>query len=144
MDVVLMFDGLVEPRNPGGNGCWAFVLYWSKDVVEGRGSLGSPAWMTNNYAEFVALGKGLAAIAADRERLERAESLTILGDSKLVISQLNGDWQCKSPVLQTLRTRCVQLLEEEIRIPWVARWVPRELNTRADELGRQAYNSEPS
>ena len=53
---------------------------------------------TNNAAEWAALELGLAASAATGVRRLRA-----LGDSKLVINQLKGEWKAKEPALAAAR-----------------------------------------
>jgi ribonuclease HI len=139
-DLVLQFDGLTEPVNPGGYGAWGFVLYvGSKTKFNGFGCLGKHTWMTNNYSEYCALGFGLKKIID--LQLEGIKSLTILGDSQLVINQLNEDWKMKSESLQPLRDKCLQYLEQ-IGVDWVARWIPRDINKDADEMSRQGYKSE--
>ena len=136
-DLVLMFDGLNEPVNPGGYGCWGFVLFvGTKNRFDEHGCLGNPKWMTNNFAEYCALGFGLKKII-DLD-LGAINSLTILGDSQLVINQINNDWAMKSELLRPLRKRCDEYLKK-MNVDWVARWIPRDLNSIADELSRLGY-----
>lgn len=135
--MVLVFDGLCEPKNPGGYGCWGFVLFiGTKNRFDGYGCLGNPESMTNNFAEYCALGFGLKKILD--LNLSDIHSLTILGDSQLVINQMNGDWAMKSDTLRPLKERCIEYLDK-MKVQWVARWIPRDLNSIADELSRKGY-----
>ena len=139
VDIVLMFDGIVEPVNPGGTGAWGFVLWiGTKIKFADSGSLGNPEWMTNNYAEYCALGFGLKKILELKP--EKINSLTVLGDSMLVISQINGTWAMKSEKLAPLRNKCVEILNS-LNLAWVARWIPRDINSEADEMSRKGYSA---
>src|ERR1035437_2038791 len=97
MDLVLLFDGTCEqatkdgPRNPGGVGAWGYVLWLgTKKKITDCGHLGNPAWISNNYAEYCSLGFGLKKIK--ELKLVKINSLTILGDSQLIVNQINGTY----------------------------------------------------
>jgi len=139
-DYVIQFDGLVEPYNPGGHGCYGYVLWRSKIKTVKRGYLGQGPEMTNNWAEWSAVAFALQEII-DNDNFEEIDSILILGDSKLVVKQLSGDWRCKSESMKKFREKCVEMLEK-IGADWSAHWVPREINEEADKLGREAYNLE--
>jgi ribonuclease HI len=138
MDIVLFYDGLCEPKNPGGCGCWGYVLWLgTKKKFVDCGHLGNPEWMTNNYSEYCSLGFGLKAILD--MNLQKIDSLTILGDSMLVACQVSGKWKVKSELLQPLHKKCIEYLDKLPVSDWVIRWIPRWTNEEADELGRKAY-----
>lgn len=141
MKIQLFFDGGCTPRNPGGTGTWAYVIKGLTEAdVEGYGALQASPKMTNNVAEYVALGKGLRFLA-DYQSTDAAKVLTSLeirGDSKLVVNQLTEEWKCNKEHLQKLRARCWELLEQ-IKCSWTTEWIPREENSRADALGHKAY-----
>lgn len=113
---------------------WSWILIdhngeekWCSDVVP-------PATRnTNNIAEWYALGYGLQSIL---ELGITPDVLRIEGDSQLVINQLTGEWQCRKPYLRVLMNRCHELLHGW---KWSAHWIGRELNTRADQHGRDIY-----
>lgn len=139
VDLVLLFDGIVEPVNPGGTGAWGYVLWiGTKKKIVGNGALKPAPWMTNNYAEFCALGFGLKKII--ELNLESINSFTILGDSQLVVNQINGTWQVKSELLKPLHTKCLEYLSK-IPCEWVMRWIPRAINEDADAQSREGYKS---
>lgn len=95
---------------------------------------------TNNIAEYYALGFALHRVTDLLNGMMRSKfaGLKIRGDSKLVCEQVNGSWSVKSPHLQPLHKRCLDLLGATGQ-PWAIEWIPREQNGLADELSRDAY-----
>lgn len=85
----IYFDGGCQP-NPGK---------MEAAIVSECGSLkmhiDTLGWGTNNEAEWSGL------IMALNFALQHDGPVTILGDSKLVISQADGIWKCNSDVLKT-------------------------------------------
>lgn len=139
----LAFDGSCEPKNPGGVACigWLItdeddpqkeILVKGYEVVADGGKLA-----TNNFAEYCALGYPLKWLKDNGWR----GSLSVKGDSKLVVSQVNREWKCNAEHLIKLRQRVWDLLEElELDDSnFSIEWVPRDFNEEADELGRVAY-----
>lgn len=131
----LYFDGLCEPRNPGGTMVWAFCLEAGESSTEQAKAIPPAPANTNNVSEWLALGFALKHIS---EQATVPSNLRIFGDSQLVVNQLNRTWQCKKEHLGKLRDRCLELLKA-IGVPWKATWIPREENKKADDLGRAAY-----
>lgn len=135
---ILHFDGLCEPRNPGGWICWAWTLSRvGEPLLSGSEAIPPAQENTNNVAEYIALGKGLRAVQSAVESGNVFPGLVIIGDSQLVIRQINREWKCNKPEMGKLRDRCLEILSS--LTPWRAEWVPREYNAEADELGRKAY-----
>jgi len=136
-NLTLWFDGLCEPRNPGGVACCGWVVKSGKKLVakDFREVVRGPN-ATNNVAEWCALGFALRWLLTYEQRIH---ALKIHGDSQLVINQLNMQWQCRKPNLKRMRDRCLDLLYEIKPYSWDAEWVPRDRNTEADGLSRQAY-----
>jgi ribonuclease HI len=141
VEVIIQFDGLCEPKNPGGYGCWGYLLWiGSKGKEVYRGGLGQHPDMTNNVAEYAALYNGLLGLSeyAKKQSLQ-IERITLMGDSKLVIRQISGEWNCRSIALTEWRDECLEVIEALDR-PWIGVWIPREMNDAADKLSREAYN----
>lgn len=138
MVLVVYFDGLCEPVNPGGVAAYGFVVYRDGERlhagrgVAGAGYLGSEA--TNNVAEYTALVKALEWLV---ENGFAGEELVVRGDSQLVIKQLKGEYAVRSSRITPLYARVKELLRffPSVRLEWV----PRELNAEADALSREAY-----
>lgn len=82
---------------------------------------------TNNEAEYRALLIGL------RLALEmKADNLLILGDSKLIIRQIQGEWKVKSEELMPFNESAISLLSQFTE--WKARHIPRAENSVPNAL----------
>jgi ribonuclease HI len=92
---------------------------------------------TNNEAEYLSLIGGLEKAA----ELGIA-NLTVMGDSMLVVNQVNGKWKVKMPHLARLHRRVEALKENKAnfsgRQGLVVCHVLRELNSEADALANTA------
>jgi ribonuclease HI len=137
----LHFDGLCEPKNPGGVIAYGFVIdFGDGQKRQGQGSVPAKPENTNNAGEYFALGCGLRVAEEVVKLRGRPDTLIIKGDSKLVIEQLLGRWSCNVERLDTCRRRCLEILRGiDVANWWTASWVPREENERADALSRAAY-----
>lgn len=135
MLLTIYFDGACEPVNPGGIATFGVVI-----APDGRlsGVVGRGQGMTNNVAEYAALEAGLKEVREYQAAGEVVEHLAIRGDSKLVVNQIKGSWRCNHDHLIERRDRCLGLLND-LGISWDIEWIPREQNTEADELSKQAY-----
>ena len=135
MTIKIYFDGLCEPRNPGGYACYGWLIVQDgHTLASGKGLVTKGDGATNNVAEYQALIEALKA-AADLELGDQA--LEVMGDSQLVINQVNGDWQCRAGNLQPLLAQARRLAG---RLPLARfKWIPREKNEPADRLSREAY-----
>jgi ribonuclease HI len=73
---------------------------------------------TNNEAEYTGLIIGL-----QKAKEMGINALVVQGDSQLVINQINGQWQVKSPNLQELYQQAKSLMKgfKNIKINWVRR-----------------------
>jgi len=137
LHLTLMFDGACTV-NPGGSMSfgWHVVGSDGERLANGSGPIpGYPkAECTNNVAEYEALIRGLEWVSGIARPVD---TLTIYGDSQLVIRQVNGDWKNKKPHLQKLMQR-VQKLLKGLDVGHVElSWVPRESNTEADRLSKR-------
>jgi ribonuclease HI len=139
VDVELYFDGACEP-NPG----MASFGWVAKDAATGRtlgsgdGVVGGPS-ATCNVAEYYALGHGLKWLTETPP--DGLGSVTVYGDSKLVVEQMTGRWQCNAEHLQRLRDRCIARLGtlQSRGVAVRLEWVPRERNAEADALSVRAW-----
>lgn len=124
--------------NPGPAGSGAVVFDASgKRVVEVSDYVGVT---TNNVAEYEALVRGLAALAAEYpEGYFDTVELLVRMDSKLVIEQLKGAYKVKHP---NLIPRYLQVKNSIARsFPHVSfEHVRREFNKDADALANKAMD----
>jgi thymidine kinase len=140
-DVLIQFDG-GSRGNPGLSGAGA-VIY---SIVKGlddtlvigdelhsvkkllRGSA------TNNQAEYTGF-----IIGMELAKKHGYRNVEVQGDSKLIVNQINGVFECKSKNLVDLcdRARFLKSEFENINISHIY----RDKNKRADELANEAMDS---
>jgi len=121
------FDGSARP-NPGRCGIGA--------VLEGPGGVRidishDAGYGNSSEAEYMALIAVLDAAVA-----HGAHDVLVVGDSQVVIDDVNGPASASAPSLRDYRTRASALLA---RLPQAQlRWIPRHKNAQADALSQRA------
>jgi ribonuclease H / adenosylcobalamin/alpha-ribazole phosphatase len=130
--VVVNVDGGAR-GNPGPAGIGAVVATPDgtvlAEVAEGIGHA------TNNVAEYRALLAGLERAAA-----LGARRVLVRADSKLVISQMRGDWKVKEDHLRALRDQARALARRFTSVTY--EHVRRERNEAADALANKAMDAQ--
>ncbi len=117
--------------NPGPAGAGAVLVEPSGQVVDRIGKyLGV---QTNNFAEYMGLLLGLR-----RAKELGVREVEVFADSELMIRQLGGRYQVKSPTLRPLYEEALRLLNTFVRVKLVH--VPREMNAAADEMSNRAID----
>ena len=136
----IYFDGACEPINPCGLATYGCVLLRDGKVVEeGKGTVGTPgtAESTNNVAEYAGLLRGVDIAG---RHLASGEAVRIFGDSQLVVRQIEGLYSVNAAHLKPLHaigTKAIaglRALGHQVEL----KWVPREKNTHADRLSKEA------
>jgi ribonuclease HI len=131
--LTLHFDGLCEPRNPGGLACYGWVIRRDGgSFAQGQGLAALNS--TNNVAEYSALIAGLKA-AIDLGLA--GQGLEVYGDSQLVIRQMTGQYAVNADRIIPLHYSAQQLAIAVGVALW--QWIPRDQNDEADQLSRIAY-----
>lgn len=136
----LYFDGSCGPKNPGGTAAFGFVLFregQQEPVEQGSGVIGTGEGMTNNLAEFYALWRGLTAFW--KVLPGRGDTLTVYGDSNLVIQIMSHNWRAKKDKPYYQSYAAAEGCLKDIRKLYVSVsffWVPRELNQVCDDLSK--------
>ncbi|XP_063948099.1 uncharacterized protein LOC135152193 [Daucus carota subsp. sativus] len=123
---LLFFDGASKTKNSG-----AGLVLRSPDgfTVEYAIKLDFPT--TNNEAEYEALIAGLGLA-----RTLRVKNLKVCGDSRLVVSQVNGEFEAREEtMLKYLRIVKAQMTQFK---ECLVEHIPREENTKADALSQFA------
>ena len=100
-----------------------------KDVLKYGVQLKFP--ITNNEAEYEALLTGLRIA-----RALRAEKIMLKSDSQLVIGQVRGDFEAKETRMQKYLKLVNQLVSTFLHTEFIQ--IPRDQNTKADEVARSA------
>ena len=91
---------------------------------------------TNNEVEYEALLKGL-----ELAKSIEAESILILGDSQLVMGQVNGTCEAKEKRIKKYLEKVLQLVTKFKEANFVQ--IPREENMEADALAKEASANQP-
>jgi ribonuclease HI len=118
--------------NPGPAAIAAVVTGADGEVLEEHAMRIGTA--TNNVAEYRALLLGIERAT----ELEAAE-VELVGDSELVVKQVNGEYKVKDPTMRELHAAVQRALRGFER--WSIRHVRRELNAEADRLVNRALDS---
>lgn len=121
------FDGSAHP-NPGDCGIGALLIGPGGERVEISRAAG---YGNSSEAEYRALIALLEA-AVDCG----AHGLTVYGDSKVVIDDLNGSFADAAASLQDCRTAALGLIAKLRDV--TLRWIPRHKNSEADALSQLA------
>lgn len=119
----MSFDGSCS-KNGSGAGIWVHNI--QSNHAEGH-SYKIHFQCTNNIAEYEALLLGLKLL-----KNLGAKRITVHGDSKLIIKQVNGEYTTKHPRLQAYRDDVVDLLKTFIE--YELNFVPRNQNILANGL----------
>ncbi len=134
--VEVYYDGLCEPRNPGGVATYGFVVYRDgAKIGEGRGLAAEP-WSegaSNNVAEYTAMIKAFAWLM---ENGYAGAEVLVKGDSQLSIRQMQGAYEVRAPRIVPLYLEARRLSSNFGKV-WF-QWIPREENGEADMLSQLA------
>lgn len=125
------FDGAAEPTNPGPRGIGGLLV--SPDKTERIEISQAIGYGTNNEAEYQALSAVLEAAIG-----KNVQHLIVHGDSALVINQVTGKWQVRSPNLYDFCQKCRNLIRQFRTCKF--KWVRREQNRAADALSKKALS----
>jgi ribonuclease H / adenosylcobalamin/alpha-ribazole phosphatase len=129
--VVIEADG-GSRGNPGPAGFGALLkdADTGRVIAEAAESIGRT---TNNVAEYRGLIAGLELYGEHTP----GAALEVRMDSKLVIEQMAGRWNIKSPGMRPLALEARSLAPAQVT--WT--WIPREQNTAADRLANLAMDA---
>jgi ribonuclease HI len=119
--------------NPGPAAVGAIVRRGDGEVVAERGERIGRA--TNNVAEYRALLLGIELAVA-----HGATELALIGDSELVVRQVEGRYKVKDPTMKELHAEVKRALASFES--WSIRHVRREDNADADRLVNAALDGE--
>lgn len=130
------FDGCCEPVNPGGTASYGAVVFiggkrtWDCSEIF-FSEKGKEKCTSNNVAEysgFIAILEYLKASGLQNE------SITIYGDSMLVIEQMRDNWKIRKGHYKPLALKARDLVKQFKKLK--LQWIPRDKNEIADELSK--------
>jgi ribonuclease HI len=119
--------------NPGPAAIGVVIRNGDGEVVEERAERIGKA--TNNVAEYRALLLGIELAAA-----RGASEVDLVGDSELVVRQVEGRYKVKDPTMRRLHGEVMQALADFEG--WTIRHVRREANADADRLVNEALDGD--
>jgi len=122
--------------NPGPAAA-AFIIVGREEILAKEGFYLGKA--TNNVAEYQAVLKALDWLLAHREKIKEIEKITFSLDSKLVVSQLNGQFKIKARNLLPL-VLAIKQKENSLGVPVSYSYIPRFKNKAADLLVNQTLD----
>lgn len=130
------FDGMCEPKNPGGNiGIGAYITDpGGKRIFELSDYIPAEEMdfnTSNNVAEYMAVISVMEHLIKNNITQDR---VVVCGDSKMAIEQLSGHWRAKGGTYLPYYHKAIRLKGEFKNIEFY--WVPREHNVEADRLSK--------
>jgi ribonuclease HI len=139
-DYLAWFDGACQPINPGGTATFG-VIVKNKDgtvLLEKQGLVGKGSTMSNNVAEYAGVLYILKYLSS-----RPPGRVMIYGDSKLVISQLNGKWRIRKGLYLSTAKEAKALLAHLHSRGWQINpcWIPREQNRECDRLSKKGCHA---
>ena len=129
---ILYFDG--ASRSNPGPASYGGVIYneHGEEVATYKKYIGKH---TNNVAEYLGCFHGIQACIQ-----EGIKNVTIYGDSKLVIEQVNGRWKVKSDNIKPIYNEIKKVLATKPFNKIEFKHVKRDKNKRADQLANEALD----
>lgn len=133
---VVYFDGMCEPRNPGGNmGVGVFILNSKRERIFTHSKYYEAKEMngatSNNVAEYLGVIEALKFLLKNNLQEEK---IIFCGDSKMAINQMKGDWNYNGGIYSKYYYEAIELKKSFKNISF--EWIPREKNSIADKLSK--------
>ncbi|MGH3427719.1 MAG: reverse transcriptase-like protein [Mycobacteriales bacterium] len=124
------FDGVCEPRNPGGHAAWGALVKVNGATVFAKGGyVGFGKMMSNNVAEYTGFIEAILQVKCF------PGPALIRGDSKLVINHLLDEWQVNGGLYLPYYLQAANLFRQE-RERIELEWIPRDQNEECDRLSK--------
>lgn len=134
-EITIFFDGSYDKES--GLAGVGYAIYFKQNGDRFRIRKNKSIYVdTNNEAEYASLYEALEelkAIGTSRN------SVTIKGDSLVVLNQLKGDWPCYDQVHSAWLDRIENSIET-MRISPTYEIIPRKENSEADDLAKKSIN----
>jgi ribonuclease HI len=133
--IQVFFDGACAPVNPGGHmGIGAAILEDGVVIHEISHFVEAKKQNSNNVAEYMAFVNALEVLK--HENLDK-EEIHMMGDSKLVVMQMNNKWKIKQGYYVEHAQKSKELLRSFTRTK--ISWIPRDNNFIADDLSKVEF-----
>jgi ribonuclease HI len=113
--------------NPGPSGIGVVIEDTEGETLRLAKAIGR---QDNNVAEYLALLEALQHAVS-----VKARALHVFTDSEIVVRQMTGEYDCRSPRLYSLNWTCRKLARS---LDFSIAHIPRENNAEANELAHHA------
>ena len=123
--------------NPGPSAIGVYIENGNNKKILGFGK--QIGFATNNVAEYKAVIEALSWIIENKKNFKKNTKINFFLDSKLVCFQIIGIFKVKNAELRNLLFN-VRDREAQISLPIFYKCIPREQNTKADELVNKALD----
>lgn len=132
--ITAYIDGSCSPANPGGVMGIGVAIYIDGVLTASyNDSFPSRKNNTSNKAEYLAVKKLLTVLGK-----HRGETILVYSDSQLVVTQMNGKAKINRGLYKPTALECKELLIELRKNNNITfKWIPREKNSKADELSKK-------
>lgn len=131
--IKINIDGCCEPINPGGHAGYGYSIFNDDACLnEFSGFIEQSPFNSSNVAEYKAL---ITALEWLNDNGFNDDSIEIRSDSKLLVKQMQGKWGIKEGLYFDYAIKAKLMTNDFHKIKFT--WIPRELNTIADELSRR-------
>ncbi len=156
MDLTIFTDG--GSLNNPGQAAISFVVYLNGEVAhtfskriginsnnfaEYSALVAALEWVKNNTVEKMSQNNVCARIplriSGFNQIGEPILKITCYSDSNLMVNQVNGMFKVKNAAIREFIMK-IRTLEQEIKIPILYKYIPREKNTLADSLVKKTLN----
>jgi len=132
---IIVFTDGGSRGNPGPAGIGVYITdEFGQEIYREHKFLGIK---TNNESEYLALNLALNYL---KKELKKSIALVFKLDSKLVVEQMNKNWQIKEDRLRTLAEENWKLLSSLPHSTCEIKHIPRAENKVADMLANQAMD----
>lgn len=137
MEITVFFDGAIKHTN-GSIGVLGFgvAIYFDQDLAYEIYGV-APFDGTSNDSEWYACCVSLTELMLLLEDDKREHKITFKGDSKLIINQMNNEWNINEKFLEF--HNFAQIYKKILGARF--RWVGRQYNQIADKLSKQALKN---
>ena len=95
---------------------------------------------TSNVAEWIGCLAALIVAQNQIERIGVIKEVELISDSQLIVKQLKGEWSIRETNFLKYYYECQEIITK-LKRKVIITWVPREQNTRADELSKIGIKS---
>lgn len=133
--VTAFFDGACAPYNPkGAMGLGCIINEDKKRIMEYAGFVDFDYCNSSNVAEYLAFENIIDWLL---ENGYHDDEILIMGDSRMVVMQMNRRWGINDGYYVQVAWRCKEKLKEFSNLK--IQWIPREHNRQADALSNQEF-----